>query len=219
MIGFHSNAIDLSGQTFGRLTAIAPLMERAQGTVLWRCQCRCGNVVTVRSVSLRSGSTKSCGCFQKESVAARPTVRHGHARDSGHTPTYSAWKSMLQRCFNPRHKHFYRYGGRGISICARWRTFEAFLADVGPRPEKTSIERINNDGNYEPGNCRWATQHEQTRNMSRNRVLVLDGVARCVSDWSQILGVSTSTLFGRIKRGWTDQQALTIPVQEKRRKH
>jgi hypothetical protein len=131
------------------------------------------------------------------------------------SPEYRAWSSMLSRCSNPKVPKFPRYGGRGIAVCARWReSFENFLADVGRRPSSEhSIDRWpNNDGNYEPGNVRWATLEEQGRNRSVNRMLTLNGVTLCITEWSEKTGLPYHVIWGRLKLEWSDECALTVPL-------
>jgi hypothetical protein len=150
---------DMTGQTFGLLT----VLER--GTKLtpskqayWLCRCRCGLQVEVNGSSLRSGRTHSCGCGR---------VKHGLANKAAE---YHVWEGIKQRCLNPSRRGYEYWGGRGITICERWLDFENFYEDMGPRPGSGySIDRIDNDGNYEPGNCRWATASEQQRNTRRSR--------------------------------------------------
>jgi hypothetical protein len=153
---------DLTGQRFGRLTATARAADRRAN--YWRCACDCGNESVVRGVLLRNGNTQSCGCYSKEVSAAigRNNATHGKR----HVPEYAIWNQIKQRCRNPNATRFSDYGGRGINVCERWaESFEAFYADMGPRPSsKHSIDRTNNDGNYEPGNCRWATGSQQAFN-------------------------------------------------------
>lgn len=168
--------IDLRGQRFERLLVIRRANKAGEGRPRWLCKCDCGKKVTVESRDLkkRKDSTKSCGCYTRDRIInfnkeSFPRLLHGHTR-SGERPTeYEIWAGMRQRCLNPKHHAWKHYGGRGIKICERWSEFANFFADMGRRPKGKSLDRINNDGNYEPDNCRWATRREQAQNTRRTK--------------------------------------------------
>ena len=200
-------AIDLTGQIFERLTVI----ERngaLNGSVSWRCRCDCGNELVVRSRALRGGATKSCGCLNQERRRERKTV-HGMSD----APEGVAWRHMMQRCGKPKTQNFHRYGGRGISVCDLWHSFEHFYADMGPRPSPDhTLEREDNDRGYEPGNCVWATRDKQYSNRSTNHRLTHNGKTLTVTEWATKLGFQPMTIFSRLKSGWSVERALTTPL-------
>lgn len=159
-----SRTINISGMTFGRLTVLSAERRGDSGKLLWRCRCSCGNETVVRGSHLRVGATKSCGCFNRELMLSK-FASHGHTRGKKNTTEYNTWSSMKKRCLDPASKDYKNYGGRGISVCERWlHSFEAFFEDMGKKPTGLSIERKNVNGNYEPGNCKWATRDEQNNN-------------------------------------------------------
>lgn len=161
--------IDLRNRKFGRLAVLTRGPNVKSREVRWICRCQCGNKTIARSSRLRNGETRSCGCLMKEHLAAGTQLRHGAAKHGKELVEYKTWARMRNRCNNPRSHAYKRYGGRGIRICKRWDTFPAFFADMGPRPSaQHSIDRYpNNDGNYEPRNCRWATPKQQANNRGR----------------------------------------------------
>lgn len=184
------------------------------------CVCDCGTERVVYLASLVKGQSKSCGCLRDE-MAPQRGVAHGHARKSGRTPEYGAWSGMLSRCYDANATSFPRYGGRGIAVCDRWRfgeggltPFECFLADMGRRPSRAhSIERGDNGGNYEPDNCRWATQTEQSRNTRRNRIVVVNGLRMpLVEAIERFSPVTRSTVNSRLHYGWNEEAAILTPV-------
>lgn len=201
---------DLTGRVFGRLTVIEYSHTHKQRSgkqaAVWDCRCECGKNVSVMASNLKRGNTQSCGCLHRQQ-----TTRHGKAS----TRLYRVWCSMLQRCSNPNNSRYADYGARGIKVCERWHDFKNFLADIGERPVGASLDRIDNDGNYEPGNVRLATTAEQMRNTRANVVIEWDGRSMLQTDWAKMLGIKDQTLIKRLKL-WPLEKALTTPRRERR---
>ncbi len=208
-----SKAIDIAGQRFGFLVALSEAgRDPKRGGALWLCQCDCGRTHIVKSHALRKGHTRSCGCQHIALIVAK-TRTHGHASNGRCSPELSTWRGMVRRCTNPRDAAFPSYGGRGITVCERWHSFEAFIADMGPRPPGRSLDRIDNNAGYEPGNCRWATATEQQNNKRDNRPLEHDGRTMTLSQWAAETGLKMATIWARLRKGWKVSDALsTAPL-------
>lgn len=213
-----AKALSLIGNRYERLLVIerAPNIIRKDGSTrsAWKCLCDCGSEIVVMGSNLVQDNTKSCGCFKIDGFAAR-VLRHGHRRRTEKImPEYVAWTAMKQRCGTSTRLDFKHYGGRGIRVCDRWlNNFGAFLADMGLRPSSHhSIDRIDNDGNYEPGNCRWATRSEQTRNTRSNIFLRCRDEWRTIAEWAEIGGVSHNLVRVRVlRRDWDVERAISTP--------
>ena len=190
------------GDRFGRWEVIRVDVYRDRwNNVKHRCLCECGTEKPVFENSLRSAMSWSCGCIQKS--------LDGFGRSH---PLYGIWAGIFTRCENENYPQFDLYGGRGIKVCDRWRNFSNFAVDMGDRPSPNhSVEREDNDGDYEPGNCRWATSSEQARNRSSNRLLGYQGRVQCLQDWCDELGLDYMLMHGRLSNGWTVDRAFETP--------
>lgn len=200
-----------TGHRFGRLLVVAYAGHRNR-VAHWSCRCDCGGEVVVAGNSLLRGATQSCGCLSSEVTAAKNRANATHRLS--HTTTHRVWAGIRARCRNPKSKDFARYGGRGIKVCERWNSFDNFLADMGICPPGHSIDRIDPNGDYCPGNCRWATHKVQQRNRREHRMLTYDGRTQCLSAWAEEMGIDTGTLHRRLGRyGWSVERALSTPVR------
>jgi len=211
-------AIDIPvGFRSGRVTVLGRDLthpNKAWGA-WWKCRCDCGVEKSFMGSHLRHQRIMSCGCSNIDNLRrmAEGNVTHGHARKHGlRSLTHRIWTHMKQRCLNPNTTKFKNYGGRGVSVCHRWLTFENFLADMGECPKGLTIDRYpDNNGNYEPGNCRWATDQQQRENRRDTVLIKYQGVTMCGTRWAEKMGLKPRTLLGRIQNGWTIEAALTTP--------
>lgn len=196
------NFRDITNVRFGRLVAKEYIGRSKHGHSLWLCDCDCGKQTRVATGLLVTGNTASCGC-------KRADMSRTHGKTS--TPEYEAWRSMLQRCCNPKNRRYADYGGRGILVCDRWRhDFPAFLADMGPRPSSGhSLDRIDNNKGYEPSNCQWSTRKKQQRNRKNNRFITHNGITATIAEWGERLGLKRYTVRDRLRKGMSIEKALT----------
>lgn len=214
-MGTSSNFKDLTGQRFGRLTVVYRVEDyispKGYAIPKWECVCDCGNKLEARGDKLKSGTLKSCGCLHKRTIKKRVNQKHGMSN----TRLYRIYKEMYGRCYSPKCPAYQDYGGRGIKICQEWlddfMNFYNWAITNGYRDDLT-IDRINNDGNYEPSNCRWATAKEQARNTRNTVFLTYKGETKSVPEWAEIIGISKDTLTYRKRAGWSDKECIEIPV-------
>lgn len=213
------NFKDITGCVFGRLTALRRIGRNKERKATWLCRCICGTEIIVTGKCLRNGNTQSCGCLcgrSKYGGEGRGRLRHGHAANGQQSATLNSWSQMKQRCLNPKSIGYQNYGGRGITVCDRWKnSFENFLADMGKRPKGYELERIDNNSNYEPNNCRWATHREQSINRRTNHLITFENKTLCVTDWANRYNLSPSIIFGRLNRGWHPKDAIFTPPQKR----
>jgi hypothetical protein len=197
---------------FGRLTVVSRA-ENKGDDVRWACRCSCGNEAVVATRELRKGDTRSCGCLNLEVMRSRGTHRMKG------TPEHNSWANMIRRCEDPTNTDYGGYGGRGITVCERWRSsFEAFLSDMGPKPSRQhSIDRIDNDRGYEPGNCRWANDREQQRNKRSNHRITAFGETKTIAEWAEDprCRATAFAIKDRLRSlGWEAEAAITTPLAD-----
>lgn len=194
----HKTEEDVTGRRFGRLVALG-YVEKKGSQKFWLCQCDCGQTKRVDKGNLVQGRTSSCGCVTGDLISAN-RARHGHARVNAASPEYRTWSGIKRRCLDEGDKSYLRYGGRGILLHPAWaESFEAFLEAVGPRPSKEhSLDRIDNDGHYEPGNVRWATRIEQGNNKRTSVRITAHGETKTLAEWSRDTGVHIGTIWSRL---------------------
>lgn len=209
----HPRFKDIEDGVFGMLTVIG-FAKKSKSHSFWYCECDCGSIITITSCSLVTG-TKSCGCLQQKTVSVT-SRKHGHSVNYIITPTYRAWMALRNRCMNPNNKSYADYGGRGIRVCERWDDFNNFLEDMGERPDGMSIDRKDNNGNYEPGNCRWATKKEQANNKRSNVAIMYNNQSMTISEWADVVGIDAQVIGLRLRRGWSIERSLTTSESDSR---
>lgn len=205
--------IDLTGNQYGRITVVSFVGKRR-----WLCRCSCGNEKIIYSSNLTRGITNSCGCLARERASIKNSS-HGYTRGYRPKSEYTTWQCMNHRCHNPSWINYFDYGGRGIYVCDRWRfgeggksAFECFIEDMGDKPTaKHTLDRIDSNLPYGPTNCRWATRREQSRNRRSNRIVSFRGEKMLLIDALTASGMSETGFYDRVKKGWTEQQALETP--------
>lgn len=201
------------GQLFGRWTVISENGRDGEGKLRWGCRCDCGTEREVRNRDLVVGKSTSCGCLRRESASLTNTT-HGLSRSK----EYSSWQMMISRCCNPNYEDYARYGGIGITVCERWRSFANFYEDMGPRPRGATIERLDNDKGYYPENCAWDSRSAQARNRSSNVWVYVGSKRMLITDAAMLIGVNRQRLLiYRNKYGDTPQQAINRAIAMKGR--
>jgi hypothetical protein len=209
-----SRFIDLTGNKYGRLTIIKRVENSKFLEAQWLCKCECGNTKIVKANNLKRGSTKSCGCLKKEQDC-KNIMKTTHGKHN--TRLYKIFYSMKERCYNENNINYHRYGGRGIKICDEWlKDFMNFYnwAMRNGYQNNLTIDRIDNDGNYEPNNCRWVTKKEQSNNTSRNRYVIYNGEKLTLSQFCEKYNMNRSTIYNRMERGWDIKKAINTPTKK-----
>jgi hypothetical protein len=203
-------AIDMMGKKYGQLLAISPAgRSDSSKNIIWVFKCSCGRLCEFSGYSVRSGKTIDCQLCSRERLRLS-SVDHGKSN----SVEFRTWTDIQSRCHNPNATSYPRYGGRGIEVCARWRdSFSAFLEDMGPRPNGMSIERNDNDKNYTPDNCRWATRTEQANNRKNNVIVTIDNESKTIAQWASHAGIKNGTMWYRVKAGYSGRRLL-CPVRE-----
>jgi len=203
---------DLTGKKFGRLTVVNYFGNKGKTKYYWNCVCDCGRKSIVQRGHLKNGKIKSCGCFHIDKI-----TKHNKSR----TKLYHVFQCMKDRCFNKKSLLYKYYGERGITICNKWlknyELFQQWAYDNGYK-SGLSIDRINNNGNYEPSNCRWANAKTQNNNLRSNRFITLNGKTKTLTQWAEIIGIKAMTLTKRIENGWDIEKALTVKVLNKQKR-
>lgn len=202
-----SRLINMTGQVFGRLTVTGQNGRNRHGQTVWLCRCKCGKEKTNSRSNLIRGRVRSCGCLKRD-------LAHAKSKGTKKSREYRIWAGIITRCLNPRSSSFPNYGGRGISVCDRWRKFENFIADMGPCPAGFSVERKNNNLGYCPENCTWADMIAQCNNRRTNNIISFNGESLTLAQWSRKIGINSATLKNRLVI-WPVEKSLTEPVRQR----
>ena len=206
-------SIDITNNRYGRLVAVQRVANDKNNHELWLCKCDCGNESIVLKNSLTSNRTRSCGCYYKES-RLNASKKHGMT----HSRLYAVWANMIRRCNNPKANDWKFYGAKGVTVCDEWKHFSGFYewAKKTGYKDDLTIDRIDNNGNYCPDNCRWANWDIQMNNTTRNHYIEVNGVVKTAIQWCREKGISPSTFYYRINKGWTDVDAIVTPLRKAR---
>ncbi len=199
---------DLTGRRLGKFTIIEKVEKQSGRNVSWLCMCDCGNTVIARGTRLNSGKLPRCSCLVSNSSTRKSIGKSKSIHGQSRSKIYFTWNSMLMRCCNHKSQYYAIYGGRGITVCERWRIFENFRDDMGERPKGKSLDRIDNDGPYSPENCRWATKQEQSENRRCTRWITVDGRDVTLRTAAKITGVSYRTILRRVSKGLPNEEVL-----------
>lgn len=211
----RSRCKDITGQRFVRLVVVRRVANSEAGLARWLCRCDCGQEIEAIGGALRSGNTRSCGCLWLERNRTSKNRRHGHILAHKQSPEYQSWASAIQRCTNPKNAYYHIYGGKGVTFHEPWlRSSDLYLKYMGKKPGVGySLDRFPDpNGNYEPGNVRWATRREQARNRTSNRNLNMGGHTKTISEWASIMHITANLISTRLKRGWSTADAILTPL-------
>ncbi len=206
--------IDLRNKKFGMLTVLdMPDERQPDGRLKVWCLCECGRKNLVCKKSLKNGNSYSCGCYRRRNLEII-NKKHGYAVRGRFMTEYNSWTAMKQRCYYEKSNNYHNYGGRGITVCDRWiNSFDNFISDMGLKPSNSySLDRIDNNGNYEPGNCRWATKQQQMSGRSTSHVIEYNGIKDTIQHWAKKFGINRSTLLARLNMGWSVEESLLRKV-------
>lgn len=212
-------AEDLTARVFGQLTVLFRCGWDKFGNILWECRCTCGVDKEISAAVLRRGTTVSCGCHRRAALKAgrEALVKRATTHGKSRTREYRIWANAIYRCTTPTCPGYADYGERGIKVCERWQDFENFLADMGPCPPRFTLDRIDNDGDYTPENCRWATRKQQANNRRTSQWFTYKGEKRTAAEWCKRLKMNKATFWSRVRDGWSIERIVETPIQPQRR--